>query len=151
MPAKIEHQAQSLTIGALATAAEVGVETIRFYQRSGLLAEPPRPAGSIRRYGARDLDRVRFVRAAQRLGFSLDEVRELLNLDDGTRCAQARRVAQQKLLDVRARLSDLQRIEAALSELVGRCETARGTVSCPLIDALQRSAVRAGAQPGQAG
>lgn len=139
MPAKDECAASTFSIGALAAAAEVGVETIRFYQRRGLLAEPPRPPGGIRRYDARDLDRVRFVKAAQRLGFSLDEVGELLNLDDGTRCTQARRVAQQKLLDVRGRLSDLQRIEAALSELVGRCETARGTVSCPLIEALQQS------------
>ncbi|MGE0671484.1 MAG: Hg(II)-responsive transcriptional regulator [Methylibium sp.] len=128
-----------LSIGALADAADVSVETIRFYQRKGLLAEPQRPLGGFRRYDEHALGRVRFVKAAQRIGFSLDEIGELLNLEDGTRCAQARRVATQKLIEVRARLSDLQRMEAALSELVGRCETARGTVSCPLIEALQQT------------
>lgn len=139
MNANNEDAAPSLTIGALASAAQVGVETIRFYQRKGLLAEPPRPRGGIRRYDDGDIARVRFVKAAQRLGFSLDDIAELLGLDDGSRCSQARRVATRKLLDVRARLADLRRMEAVLSELVGRCETTRGTVTCPLIEALQRS------------
>lgn len=139
MSATEQHLTAWLSIGALADAADVSVETIRFYQRKGLLAEPQRPLGGIRRYDEHALGRVRFVKSAQRIGFSLDEIGELLNLEDGTRCAQARRVATQKLLEVRARLSDLQRMEAALSELVGRCETARGTVSCPLIEALQQT------------
>ena len=127
-----------LTIGALAKAAEVNVETIRFYQRKGLLTEPERPLGSIRRYGSTDVARVRFVKAAQRLGFSLDEIAQLLTLEDGTRCEQARALGQSKLADVRARLSDLQRIEAALAELLRRCESTPEQVCCPLIDALQR-------------
>ena len=127
-----------LTIGALAKAAEVNVETIRFYQRKGLLTEPERPLGGIRRYGSTDVARVRFVKAAQRLGFSLDEIAQLLTLEDGTRCEQARALGQSKLADVRARLSDLQRIEAALAELLRRCEATPGQVRCPLIDALQR-------------
>lgn len=126
----------SMTIGELAQRAGVGVETIRYYQRRGLLAEPPRPAGGIRRYAGAALERLNFVRAAQRLGFSLDEVAELLALDDGRDCAAARAQAERKLADVRARLADLHRIEAVLDALVRRCQGARGRVSCPLIAAL---------------
>ncbi|WP_235823397.1 Hg(II)-responsive transcriptional regulator [Azohydromonas sediminis] len=126
-----------MTIGELAQRAGVGVETVRYYQRRGLLAEPPRPAGGIRRYGAAALDRLRFVRAAQRLGFSLDEVAELLALEDGRQCAAARAQAERKLAEVRARLADLQRIGAALDDLVTRCRGTRGHVSCPLIAALR--------------
>ncbi len=128
---------EAMTIGALARAAGVNVETIRFYQRKGLLPEPDRPQGTIRRYGADELGRVRFIKSAQRLGFSLDEVSELLKLEDGSHCAEARAQAQRKLVDVRERLADLQRIEAALSELVQRCNAIRGRVRCPLIAALQ--------------
>jgi MerR family mercuric resistance operon transcriptional regulator len=128
---------QSLTISALARAAGVNVETIRFYQRRGLLPEPDRPPGGIRRYGRMAVARVQFIKAAQRIGFTLDEIAQLLQLDDGTHCAEARAIAEHKLAEVRARLADLQRIEAALAELVGRCAGRRGKVSCPLIDALQ--------------
>ena len=75
---------ETLTIGVLAEAAGVNVETIRFYQRKGLLPEPDRPVGGIRRYGAADVARVRFIKSAQRLGFSLDDVAQLLRLEDGT-------------------------------------------------------------------
>ena len=77
---------ETLTIGAFAKAAGVNVETIRFYQRKGLLLEPDRPIGGIRRYGPTDVDRVKFVKSAQRLGFNLDEVAQLLKLEDGTHC-----------------------------------------------------------------
>ena len=128
---------ETMTIGALARAAGVNVETVRFYQRKGLMPEPDRPQGGIRRYGAAELGRVRFIKSAQRLGFSLDEVSELLKLEDGSHCAEARAQAQRKLVDVRERLADLQRIEAALSELVQRCNAIRGRMRCPLIAALQ--------------
>ncbi|MBE0546814.1 MAG: Hg(II)-responsive transcriptional regulator [Rubrivivax sp.] len=128
-----------LTIGTLAAAAGVNVETIRFYQRRGLLPEPERPSGSVRRYGPADLARVRFVKSAQRSGFSLDEVAQLLQLEDGTRCSEAREIALHRLLDVRQRLADLQRIEAALAALVARCAGGRGRVACPLIASLQEA------------
>jgi MerR family transcriptional regulator, mercuric resistance operon regulatory protein len=127
---------RELTIGALAEAAGVGVETVRYYQRRGLLAEPRRPVGGIRRYGTADVARLKFVKAAQRLGFSLDEVAELLRLEDGTRCAQARVLAEGHLGEIRQRLRDLRRVETTLARLVQQCESARGTVSCPLIAAL---------------
>lgn len=128
---------ENLTIGALAIQAQVGVETIRFYQRKGLMHEPERLPGSVRRYGQQDLGRVRFIKSAQRLGFSLDEIAQLLTLEDGAHCNEAREQAELKLADVRAKLGDLQRIETALVDLVDRCCSARGRVNCPLIATLQ--------------
>lgn len=125
------------TIGRLASAAGVNVETIRYYQRRDLMRETHRAPGSIRRYGDADLGRLLFIRSAQRLGFSLDEVGELLRLEDGERCAEARAIGERRLEDVRERLRDLQRIEAALGDLVARCGKGRGAVRCPLIASLK--------------
>ena len=133
------HDKSGATIGALAETAGVNVETIRFYQRKGLMPEPEKPYGSIRRYGAAELARVRFIKSAQRLGFSLEEVGELLKLEDGARCSEARQLAEQKLVDVRQKLSDLQRIESVLAGLVARCSAVRGRVNCPLIASLQEA------------
>jgi len=130
---------ENRTIGALADAAGVSVETIRFYQRKRLIVEPERPLGSIRRYGEVDLARVRFIKAAQRLGFTLDEVAELLTLEDGTQCGKARKLAERKLQGVREKLVDLRRIESVLGQLVAHCESARGSVKCPLISSLQQN------------
>lgn len=133
----MENNLQNLTIGVFARAAGVNVETIRFYQRKGLLLEPDKPYGSIRRYGQTDVTRVRFVKSAQRLGFSLDEVAELLRLEDGTHCDEASSLAEFKLKDVREKLADLTSMGAALSELVRACHAAKGKVCCPLIASLQ--------------
>ena len=133
------HDRTGATIGALAETAGVNVETIRFYQRKGLMPEPEKPYGSIRRYGAAELARVRFIKSAQRLGFSLEEVGELLKLEDGARCSEARQLAEQKLVDVRQKLGDLQRIESVLAGLVARCSAVRGRVNCPLIASLQEA------------
>jgi MerR family mercuric resistance operon transcriptional regulator len=134
----MENGSENLTIGAFAKAADVNVETIRFYQRKGLLLEPERPYGSIRRYGAPDVTRVRFVKSAQRLGFSLDEIADLLKLEDGTHCDEASSLAEHKLRDIQEKLADLQRMEAVLNQLVCACHSRRGNVSCPLIASLQR-------------
>ena len=128
---------QTLTIGAFAKAAGVNVETIRFYQRKGLLPEPNKPYGSIRRYGEEDVTRVRFVKSAQRLGFSLEEIAELLRLEDGAHCEEASSLAEHKLKDVREKMANLARMEAVLSELVCACHARKGNVSCPLIASLQ--------------
>jgi MerR family mercuric resistance operon transcriptional regulator len=141
----MENNLETLTIGAFAKAAGVNVETIRFYQRKGLLPEPDKPYGGIRRYGETAVARVRFVKSAQRLGFSLDEIAELLRLEDGTHCAEAGRLAEHKLKDVREKQADLARMEAALSELVRACHATEGNVSCPLIASLQEvQALRTG-------
>ncbi len=126
-----------MPIGAFARAAGVHVETVRFYQRRGLLPEPAKPLGGIRRYGAEEVGRVRFIKSAQALGFSLDEVKLLLELEDGVACTKARRIAEQKLGAVREKLADLKRIESALAKLVRRCGTGRENVCCPLIAALR--------------
>jgi MerR family mercuric resistance operon transcriptional regulator len=117
------------------------VETIRFYQHKGLLMTPERPYGQIRRYGSADVARVKFVKAAQRLGFSLDDVAQLLRLEDGTHCCEAAELAALRLTDVRSKLADLSRMETVLSTLVGECQAQHGNVFCPLIDALHESRV----------
>ncbi|MFT7338333.1 MAG: MerR family mercuric resistance operon transcriptional regulator [Marinobacter maritimus] len=128
---------ENLTIGTFAKAAGVNVETIRFYQHKGLLPTPEKPPGGIRRYGSAAVARVKFVKSAQRLGFSLDEIGQLLMLDDGTHCSEAAELATQRLGDVRARLADLNRIESVLSKLVTECHAHQGKVSCPVIAALR--------------
>lgn len=122
-----------LTIGEFGALAGVGVETIRFYQRKRLLSEPTRQAGSIRRYGAADVERLRFIKSAQSVGFSLDEVGELLRLEDGAQCKQASALAEAKLVEIRRKLAELARMEVALSGLVKACRVGRGKVACPLI------------------
>jgi MerR family mercuric resistance operon transcriptional regulator len=86
-----------------------------------------------------DLARVRFIKSAQQLGFSLDEVGDLLRLEDGSHCTEAREQAERKLADVRTKLADLHRIEATLTTLVEQCCTAKGEVRCPLIESLQQT------------
>lgn len=125
-----------MTIGTVAKAAGVHVETIRFYQRKGLLGQPERHQGGFRRYGPNDVARLQFIKSAQRLGFSLDEIAGLLQLDDGLHCDQARELGERKLRDVRAKLADLKRIESALAQMIRACSSSHGTLSCPLIDAL---------------
>ncbi|HSV48434.1 MAG TPA: Hg(II)-responsive transcriptional regulator [Ramlibacter sp.] len=132
----MEQGSARLAIGAFAAAAGVNVETVRYYQRKGLLGEPDKPYGSIRRYGEHDVARVAFIKSAQRLGFSLDEVAALLSLDDGMHCKQAQVLAEHKLDSVRARLTDLRRIEVVLEGLVRQCVRSPGRVSCPLVAAL---------------
>lgn len=126
----------TLTVGLLARSAGVNVETIRFYQRKGLLPLPARPPGCIRRYDPSVLARLRFIKTAQSLGFNLDEVGGLLMLDDGSSCREAREQAQRKLTYVREKIAGLSRIEGALADLVERCGVAQGKVRCPLITEL---------------
>lgn len=131
---------EGMTIGTFAAAADVSVETIRFYQRRGLIREPVREFGTIRRYDPMDVARVRFVKSAQGLGFSLAEVAGLLQLEDGTHCDEARTIALNKLKNVRGKLADLHSIERTLSSLVGACGSASGHIRCPLIAALDSDA-----------
>src|SRR5262245_9861765 len=102
-----ELMAQELTIGRLARAAEVTVETIRYYQRRGLLEEPPKPVRGRRRYASDAIRRLRFIRRAQQLGFTLQEIKELLCLEDGQSCRETRLMAEQKLAIIDQRLASL--------------------------------------------
>jgi len=125
-----------MTIGRLARAARVSVETIRYYQRRGLLEAPPRPAGGVRRYGEQAVARVRFIKRAQELGFSLAEIRRLMRLEDPHSCRTARLLAEEKLVLVESRLADLGRLRGVLTELIGRCDRRRGRQACPIIESL---------------
>jgi MerR family mercuric resistance operon transcriptional regulator len=125
-----------LTIGDVADAAGVGVETIRYYERRGLVPQPGRGAGAYRRYGAGHVDRVRFIKRAQALGFSLDEVASLLELEDGTDRRSIRRIAGARLEETRRRIEDLGRIERALAHLLHDCEAHSKAKRCPIIAAI---------------
>ena len=124
------------TIGRLAQASGVHVETVRYYQRRGLLREPPRPFGGIRRYSEQDVRRLRFIKQAQAMGFSLEEVANLLTLEDGSHCHEAQALGQQKLKLVHERIQSLRRIELALRSLLADCKENDSPVHCPLIGAL---------------
>lgn len=124
---------KAMTIGALARKTGVHVETIRFYQRRSLLAQPKRPIGGVRRYGEDAAARLLFIRRAQDIGFTLGEIAELLRLQRG--CRDAHDLATAKLATVERRLADLGRVRKTLRELIGRCEAGRSP-SCPIIDSL---------------
>ena len=124
-----------LTIGRLARAAGVHVETIRYYQRRGLIVEPRRPSGGVRRYGPEAQARLRFVRRAQDLGFTLEEVKALLMLGETPNCRGARTLAAAKLQLVESRIDDLVRMRQALRSLIRQCGSG-GKRSCPIIENL---------------
>jgi MerR family mercuric resistance operon transcriptional regulator len=129
-------KANFLTIGGLAKAAGVHIETIRYYQRRGLLAEPKRPPGGTRRYGSVDISRLRFVKTAQQLGFSLEEISNLLQLEDGAQCENVSALAEEKLKVVRAKITSLRKIETVLDQMIDRCHAHQGHTKCPLIASL---------------
>lgn len=130
---------ENLTIGRLARQAGVNVETIRYYQRRELLDQPTRPAGGIRRYGAATIARLAFIKRAQDIGFSLDEVKDLLRLELSPGCHDARDIAARKLALVDARIADLMRVRNVLDALITEC-SAGGERSCPIIASLARPA-----------
>jgi MerR family mercuric resistance operon transcriptional regulator len=124
-----------VTIGGLARAAEVGVETVRYYQRRRLLAVP-HSGGGFRRYPVAMVERIRFIKRSQNLGFSLEEIRELLRLEDGGKRKAIRGVANSRLKNIREKIRDLERMEGVLAQLVHDCEEANVSVPCPIIAAL---------------
>ncbi len=124
-----------LTIGKLAEAGGVGVETIRFYQRRNLLATPGRDGG-IRRYGDEDLRRLRFIRKAQRAGFTLEEIRELIALDSGHDHRRAHEMAQTRMAKLDGKIAELQRARHSLERLVADCAKG-GPGSCPILAAFE--------------
>ncbi len=125
-----------ITIGGLASQAGVNIETIRYYQRRGLLDVPPKPPGGVRRYAGNAIQRVRFIKRAQALGFTLDEVSSLLQLNDGVHCDETRELAERKLAMIQAKLADLEKMRATLSELVRECRAGNAQQCCPIIASL---------------
>ena len=125
-----------MTISQLAKSAGVKAETVRFYQRVGLLRTPRRPEGQgFRSYDDEDALHLRFIRRAQRLGFTLEEIAVLLRLSSAD-CEQVERLAQERLATVQAKIGDLRRLEKALERTISDCEHRRQYCGCPLIEAL---------------
>jgi MerR family mercuric resistance operon transcriptional regulator len=137
MPAITVSRGSGLTIGALSKRTRVNIETIRFYERIGILPKPPRSAGGHRIYGHDELMRLGFVRRSRELGFSLDEVRGLLRLVDGGgySCAEVKAITLDHLADIRRKIADLRRLERTLAEIAGKCRGSK-VPECPVIDAL---------------
>lgn len=130
-----------MKIGELAGHAGVNVQTVRYYERRGLLPEPERRPSGYREYGPDVLDRLRFIKRAQELGFTLSEIGELLalRLDPRTPAAAVKARAEAKIADIDRKMHDLERIRHALVHLAGRCRGGRGPAGdCPLLDALGR-------------
>jgi MerR family mercuric resistance operon transcriptional regulator len=127
------------SIGELAKKVGVNVETIRFYQRRNLLRQPVKPFNGIRHYTERDAQRIWFIKQGQKLGFTLDEVAELLSLEDGRHCREAKEIALRKLASIRERIEGLRMMETALSDLIEGCTSNTDSVSCPIIIALLKS------------
>ena len=125
-----------MKIGELARRADVSVDTVRYYERDGLLTPAGRQASGYRVYGDTELKRMRFIRRAKALGFSLDEIRGLLALSTDPDVAEVRRVAVAKIADVDERLAELQRIRAGLSRLVTACPGHGQAEACPILNAL---------------
>ena len=130
---------RTLTIGALAQAAGVGRETVRFYERRGLLEAPPRSPAGYRRYPTDTVGRIVFIRRAQQLGFTLGEIAELLELrvDEVSACKVVETRAREKLGQVKTKIADLRRIGAALERLVEQCEAREPTSECPILESLE--------------
>ena len=125
-----------LTIGGLADEAGVNVETIRYYQRRGLMSEPDKPTHGYRRYDATTVKRVRFIKRAQALGFTLEEIGGLLELDEAHACAETRELASHKLEAIETKLADLAAMRKALTALLCQCDAGAMKGNCPIIHAL---------------
>ncbi|MFU8858700.1 MAG: MerR family transcriptional regulator [Deferrisomatales bacterium] len=128
---------QDPTIGQVAKAAGVGVETVRFYERKGLVARPARAEGGFRRYPPETVSRVRFIRNTQKLGFTLREIAELLALRADPSCEEVRARAEDKLAGINGKIASLERMRAVLEELVGRCRAFGTGTECPILAAME--------------
>lgn len=131
---------QLLTIGVLAERAGVGPETLRFYEREGLLPKPGRTAAGYRTYTLEAVARVQFIRSAKELGFTLDEIVELLALrvSHGKSCTTVRKRAAEKLVTIDAKLAELRRMRTALTSLITHCNGDEGTDDCTILDRISR-------------
>jgi DNA-binding transcriptional MerR regulator len=130
----------SLSIGQLAQQAGVAIDTVRYYERNGLLAPAGRLASGYRRYGSAELQRLLFIRRAKGLGFSLDDVGELLALSDASDVTEVKRAAQRKLGDIERRIAELERIRAGLNALIADCPGHGRAEACPILHALTQEA-----------
>jgi MerR family mercuric resistance operon transcriptional regulator len=133
----VRNQAKnSDTIGGLAKAAGVGVETVRYYQRRGLLPEPPRPPGEVRRYSQEDVNRLKFIRSAQAAGFTLAEIGELIALDRTNDRARVRELAAERVAALDSKMAELKEAREALARLAKTCVRGRSG-PCPILEAFE--------------
>jgi Hg(II)-responsive transcriptional regulator len=132
-----------MKIGSVAEAAGVEVSTVRYYERRGLLAEPPRTESGYRQYDEAVIDRIRFVRQAQDLGFTLEEIEELLALrvEDPSSCGLVEEATRAKLRSVDAKIRELRRLRGVLARLVRTCEAKQSTEECPVLGMLEEEEV----------
>jgi MerR family transcriptional regulator, copper efflux regulator len=130
---------QPFTIGSVARHAGVGVETVRFYERQGLITQPPRGASGYRQYPEETVARLRFIQRAKALGFSLREIRELLSLrvDPTVQSGEVKTRAQAKIADVEEKIRSLTRIKETLVRLSAACDGYAPVQACPILDALE--------------
>ncbi len=130
---------ETFMIGQLAKNAGVNVETIRYYERRGLIPEPPRRESGYRQYGPDFVGRIRFIKHAQALGFSLNEIAELLALriDSESSCHEVRRHAESKIVNIEGKIQTLKRMKQALVELVAGCNEHGSSGECPILEALE--------------
>lgn len=128
-----------LTIGQVAKAAGVNVETVRYYQRRGLLREPEKPLNGQRRYMDADVSRLQFIRRAQVLGFTLEEIENLLCLEGADCCSDTHELAVRKLILIDAKIADLTKMRKALAGLVHECEQGNLQGGCPIIHSLTQT------------
>lgn len=126
----------TLTISGVAVAAAVSVETIRYYQRRGLLREPGRPLGGIRRYAMADVEQLRFIKRAQAMGFTLEEIKSLLKLRTQDACHATRALAVTKLSLIDANIHELRQLRKELAQLVTACDANPDEAHCPVIERL---------------
>ncbi len=134
-----------MKIGEVAKKAGVNVQTVRFYERKGLIAVPPRTASGYRQYTGETVRRIRFIKHAQEIGFTLREIDELLSLrvDPHTTCGDIQRHALEKVRDIEQRLANLARMKKALVTLAHQCGTDRALSDCPILDALDEHTAEA--------
>ena len=130
-----------MKISELARAAGVSVEAVRFYERKGLITQPSKPLQGYRDYSDKVLERIIFIKRAQELGFSLNEINELLLLG-ASQCHEAKELVTLKLTDIHHKIKHLQQMEAALTRLQACCEHNQDTATCPIIESLQPSIQR---------
>ena len=131
---------QNLTIGRLASAAGVNVETIRYYQRIGLINKPEKPHHGFRIYSTQALDKIKFTKRAQQLGFSLVEIVELLELGSEN-CCDVRNRAEKKRDKIVKQIEDLQALHSTLDELISACLSGKNNQKCPIVETLQAKSI----------
>jgi MerR family copper efflux transcriptional regulator len=136
---------ETFSIGQVARRAGVGVETVRFYEREGLLEEPPRRASGYRQYSEQVIKRIQFIKRAQKLGFSLKEITEflLLRVDGQTSCEEVKQLTEVKVAEVERKVIELQRMRHALLQVAALCTGEGPASACPMLDALEQQEMHA--------